>query len=705
MMMDHGMDVNENERCLQALGHAREILVEQFPKLLIAKNLSPRDFQPFLHIWKPICLPAPSQGLPFLPCFHVIATANFNEEEKDFNIVFNLHSFHGKLLVSDVIRLSKMEECLFQQLRDMSDDTLHICQGVKNPDYFKNQPEVYTECLAENFCVRSKQCKFFVNVSPEERSRGELIHCIPCKEFKPSIEHLKTEIMEQEMDPEYFNGGWGEEQYYDNGEGDFEEEIPEKEVKPKKKPRKPRRKKIKTEDGGGSEENGDGDMSADAAVVKDDLEDEDKSSDDDDEDGGGGGRGRGRGRKTGGSGPKAPRTPKKRALKCKVCLMVYNTQEQIEECINWHRTVINLDRSVQCPQCNETLENRLMVTDHFFEKHPGENNACSECLSIHNVKALAAHVVIAHHGMDGNNPPPINPDSLKKTKTVCVEDEDGETMVKKEVVEDTLIASSKEEMLQVKKLKELKRVLNPMERAALMLEKRKIRAQKKVEAKRRQRQNDKQLGIVRYKQVNKKASEMERRPCPICLHTYTSPGMIQKCIQRHDESLNLDEPISCPMCIIPLESKRVLTQHFALHHANTGKTACCECLQIMPVDGDALRRHFIKNHHTAAKPEMCPQCGKSLPSARELKLHMEDHETGGAICPECGKHFSSKKQMVQHVGKNHRTRIVKCPHCEKQFDNRRQLRKHLPIHAAELKPAIPNFPAPADLQNAMQRFF
>jgi len=663
----------ENEAASNALGQAREYLIRQFPKLFIAKNLSPLDFRPFLHIWKPVCLPAPSQGLPFLPCFHVIATAAFNDADKDFNICFSLYSFHGKLLVSDVIRLSKMDEVIFQELRDMSNDTLHICQGVKGPELFKNQPETFTEPLADNVVVRTKECQYAVNVLPDERWSGEMIQCVACKEFKPNekaFTALKTEIIEQEMDPEYFAEG----QYYDDEEewkeedGGWNEDIQNESddsrnsdsemnnadedskigilsAKPKKKrgPRKPKgervpgEKKEKREKGGG-----DGDKKA-----------------------------------------------RKKAIKCKVCLMCYHNQEQIDECIAFHKEVMNLDAAFTCPLCNEELENKLMVTDHFNMKHPGEITCCCECGKLINFKQLGAHIILEHHGFEapksgapprGRPPLPLPGQEPPKAPDAANGEgggTNGNPVVKDEKPDHALLNSAP--------FKDLKKVLGPRERAELLLQKRAVRAMKKVEAKRRQRAHDKELGIVRYKQVNKKAHEMVRRPCPICLHTYTSKGLILKCISRHEDALNLDEPVSCPMCIIPLESKRVLTQHFALHHADTGKTACCECLQIMPVENDRLRRHMIKNHHTAGKPEICPQCGKSLSSARELKLHLEDHDTNGAICPECGKFFQSRKQMVLHVSQIHRNKDLKCPYCEKMFANRKQARKHVAMHTG-IKP-------------------
>ena len=196
---------------------------------------------------------------------------------------------------------------------------------------------------------------------------------------------------------------------------------------------------------------------------------------------------------------------------------------------------------------------------------------------------------------------------------------------------------------------------------------------------------------VKKKTINKKSGKPKwypktyRKPCPICLHHYSAPSLIQKCIARHEEMLTLDIPVRCPMCFIEVGSKRDVTKHFVDFHSDTGRTCCCECLLVIPNENNRLRRHFIKKHHSAGKPEICAQCGKTLPTARELKIHMEDHVNNGAICHECGKVFTSRKLMVHHIGRHHRRRDLKCPYCEKLFVNRQQARKHMAMHTG-MKP-------------------
>ena len=200
----------------------------------------------------------------------------------------------------------------------------------------------------------------------------------------------------------------------------------------------------------------------------------------------------------------------------------------------------------------------------------------------------------------------------------------------------------------------------------------------KVEQRRRQRAIDRLNGFVRY--PNK-----FRKECIICLHVYKAPSLVQNCISRHAEELNLDVPVKCPLCFQDIESKRDVTKHFDEHHLDTGKTCCCECLMVLPKENNRLRRHFIKTHHSAGKPSICPQCGKTLSSERELRNHMEDHEGNVAVCHHCGQTFNQRKQLGLHLARNHQPRDLKCPYCEQLFENKDQASRHLAMHTG-IKP-------------------
>ena len=76
------------------------VLSQKFTTLSIQQTLS-KDDVPFIHIWKPISKYNGVQGMPFLPCFHIIVTLSTPYDDTDRaikeHLLFQLHSFHGKV--------------------------------------------------------------------------------------------------------------------------------------------------------------------------------------------------------------------------------------------------------------------------------------------------------------------------------------------------------------------------------------------------------------------------------------------------------------------------------------------------------------------------------------------------------------------------------------------------------------------------------
>ena len=74
------------------------VLIKSFPSLSIHLTVS-KDCIPFIHVWKPIKKGNGNQGMPFLPCFHIIVTLTSPCEDSNAisreHALFQLHSFHG----------------------------------------------------------------------------------------------------------------------------------------------------------------------------------------------------------------------------------------------------------------------------------------------------------------------------------------------------------------------------------------------------------------------------------------------------------------------------------------------------------------------------------------------------------------------------------------------------------------------------------
>ena len=55
----------------------------------------------------------------------------------------------------------------------------------------------------------------------------------------------------------------------------------------------------------------------------------------------------------------------------------------------------------------------------------------------------------------------------------------------------------------------------------------------------------------------------EAEQCTICLHSYPTKVMVSACLKRHEEELNLDVGVRCPLCHADISSKRLVTKHFS----------------------------------------------------------------------------------------------------------------------------------------------
>ena len=174
--------------------------------------------------------------------------------------------------------------------------------------------------------------------------------------------------------------------------------------------------------------------------------------------------------------------------------------------------------------------------------------------------------------------------------------------------------------------------------------------------------------------------------CTICLHSYPTRSQVTQCMKRHEEEMKLDEPARCPLCLTDIPARRFVTQHFAEVHIGEGKTCCCECLLVIPNENNRLRRHIIKKHHSAGKPVICSQCGRTFTTVPHLKVHLAEHNKEEIIvCHQCGKVFHHRRRLVAHISRLHQPRNLKCIHCDKTFENRQQARRHLSIHTG-IKP-------------------
>ena len=200
---------------LAKLERIKECLWEQFPSLSIQQTLS-QSSVPFLHVWKPISESSGVQGMPFLPCFHIIVTMTCDcghsflkkdstlDHEHGSIALFQLHSFHGKVLQDELIPLKDCsgKRTEYKLVKRMSEDHLQLCRGVEQIDKSKLKPflesyklpilsKIRSVFLIEQFMgaviFRSRLCEFAVDVSSKSsEDMDELTRCEECRAYQQS---------------------------------------------------------------------------------------------------------------------------------------------------------------------------------------------------------------------------------------------------------------------------------------------------------------------------------------------------------------------------------------------------------------------------------------------------------------------------------------------------------------------------------------
>ncbi|XP_041931174.1 zinc finger and SCAN domain-containing protein 12-like [Alosa sapidissima] len=95
-----------------------------------------------------------------------------------------------------------------------------------------------------------------------------------------------------------------------------------------------------------------------------------------------------------------------------------------------------------------------------------------------------------------------------------------------------------------------------------------------------------------------------------------------------------------------------------------------------------LKRHLVV--HSGLRPHACGFCGKRFSLRDSLRRHQRIH-TGERPygCQLCGKRFTQRTHLNIHLSVHTGIRPFTCAHCGRSFTQTHVLRRHMRVHAAE----------------------
>ncbi|QQP39420.1 Putative LOC100487802 (Silurana) [Caligus rogercresseyi] len=76
---------------------------------------------------------------------------------------------------------------------------------------------------------------------------------------------------------------------------------------------------------------------------------------------------------------------------CKICLRKFTRQSSLTVHYNIHAKIMNLEESIECPICQDSLRNRRFLNDHIRDVHDVSLSSCSICWEIFPRPELPLH--------------------------------------------------------------------------------------------------------------------------------------------------------------------------------------------------------------------------------------------------------------------------------------------------------------------------
>ena len=615
-------NLSNHSEYVNRLDNIRLILSERFPSLSIQQAIS-QDSVPFLHIWKPISKSSGVQGMPFLPCFHIIVTLSVGDDNENnlsherVMVLFQLHSFHGKVLKENVIDLDKCNANTdYTLVQNMARDKIQLCHGVEeiDRDRFKQfvklcklplLHKIRSVFLIEQFMgsvvFRSRLCEFALESSRNEITHTEndiLLRCHECSAFQyrltpsPLDEYSFSNVTKEKREQ---TQNIFERVYYKTSVSDMEAMVVLHEV------RKMYENPLRNGNNIKSKKKGDTNLPAlDHVSAKGDVLIKAEPED----------------------------------LLCRPNNLL-NTAEAMDE--EGPFSQVETSGNIKT---NKTVYDNNALVDH--EKYEAQQHIKEEIMVEENSLGQVDENKVRENvdGLDGEYPIFVNDNKS-----------------------DNIVQSHKPTF---RKKRGRPRKYHSRLDYLNSLEKRKERKKKEIPSTMEVFDETCQICLYKFKNESCHRKDQERHEQALS---------------------DLKQPVFCPICNENIFTKYLLTSHFEECHSDQNLTCCCECLELIPKGNNRLRQHILKTHHTAAVSLVCPDCGLKCAGNVQFQIHMAIKHSSekSFMCQHCGIGFAHSKRLQVHLRRNHQPRDLQCPHCDKKFETRDQAIRHLVVHTG-LKP-------------------